>query len=458
MEQILCDHPVIILNPSFKNNLLKYKLYHTPSGDVYVNREHYNNYLYEFPFNLFSPRRNNITLESLDDFYVIDPHTGTTFPMYIQVPCGKCVICRDKKAREWSFRAMCENATAETQPIFVTLTYNNKHLPDCGIFKEEIQLFMKRLRIKLDRLNIKHNLRYFACGEYGTKSARPHYHMIIWNFPYFETAHRRLSIIESAWSVPTGQYAKNGSPITDQLGFCYCVPCESGAISYVMKYMRKEPTVPYGKNPTFFLSSRKNGGIGAAYAKRFTEYYRIHPDQLDMTVLDPYSGKQVTMSIPQYYKRIFFPCLSQCVTKEIRDAHKKLCYHISMRNTYFELMDMPISPRLSPMERKVLKRYSFLSNNLGNDIRDSECARLYKHTSDTIRHEYMLNELEIDNYLRFLIRSEYDAVYIRRRDRILERRTAAQNAKYLNAPKPDLKEVKYDLINKVKLAQLKEIF
>lgn len=457
MEQILCDKPVIILNPLFHKNLLLYKLYHTPKGDIHLNRESYNKYLYEFPYNLFSPRRNNITLETMDDYYVIDGLTGNTFPMYIQVPCGKCVICRNKKAREWSFRAMCENATAETQPIFITLTYNNTHLPKSGIFKEEIQLFMKRLRIKLDRLYIKHNLRYFACGEYGSKSGRPHYHMIIWNFPYFETAHRRLSIIESAWSVPTGQYAKNGSPITDKLGFCYCVPCEQGAISYVMKYMRKEHTPPAGMNPVFFLSSRKNGGIGAAYARKFKDYYRIHPEQLDMTVLDPYSGKSITMTIPQYYKRIFYPCLSQIISKEVRDAHKKLCYHISMRHTYFELMDMPMSPKLSPMERKVLKRYSFLSNNLGNDFRDSECARLYKHSLETIRTEWINNEMEIDNYLRFLIRSEYDANYIVKRDRILEIRTAAQNAKYLNAPQQNIEDVKYQLIQQIKLAQLKEI-
>lgn len=457
MEQILCDKPVVILNPSFKNLLLRYKMYHTPSGDVRINFESYNKYLYEFPYNLFSPRRNNITIENLDDYYVIDHITGNIFPMYIQVPCGKCPICRNKKAKEWSFRAMCENATSETQPIFVTLTYNNKHLPKSGIFKEEIQLFMKRLRIKLDRLNIKHNLRYFACGEYGTKSGRPHYHMIIWNFPYFETVSRRLKIIESSWSVPTGRYAKNGSPIVDQLGFCYCVPCEQGAISYVMKYMRKEPTVPKYMNPTFFLSSRKNGGIGAAYARKYKEYYRIHPDQLDMSVLDPYSGKSLTMTIPQYYKRIFFPCLSQIVSKEVRDAHKKLCYHISMRNTYFELMDMPMTPKLSPMERKVLKRYSFLQNNLGNDYRDSECSRLYKHDRDYIRTEWINNELEIDNYLRFLIRSEYDTSYIAIRDGLLERRLSAQNAKYMNAPKQNINEVKYNIINQIKLAQLKEI-
>jgi hypothetical protein len=39
---------------------------------------------------------------------------------------------------------------------------------------------MKRIRIALDRRGIKHdNLRYFAVGEYGHKSGRPHYHAMV---------------------------------------------------------------------------------------------------------------------------------------------------------------------------------------------------------------------------------------------------------------------------------------
>lgn len=76
------------------------------------------------------------------------------------------------------FRATCENVFSESIPLFLTLTYNNENLPKHGVFKEEVQLFLKRLRISLDRLHYKHNLRYFACAEYGSKSKRPHYHML----------------------------------------------------------------------------------------------------------------------------------------------------------------------------------------------------------------------------------------------------------------------------------------
>lgn len=457
MEQIFCEHPVIILNPHFKNYLLKWKVYFVHNQMYTISEETYNKYLAYFPYSIFSPKRNNITLENLSDHYVYNQYTHEIIPMYIQVPCGKCVICRDKKAREWSFRAVCENATSEQQPIFVTLTYNNEHLPSCGIFKEELQLFLKRLRIRLTRLGYKHNLRYFACGEYGSKSGRPHYHMIIWNMPLMRNISERLHTIEKAWSLPTGKYNRDGSPITKQIGFAYALPCERGAITYVMKYMRKEPSIPNGKNPTFFLSSRKNGGIGAAYAKRYIDYYRIHSDQLDMSVLDPYSGQTFTMSIPQYYKRIFYPSLSQFVSKEIRDAHRKLCYHIAMRHTYFELLEMPMSPKLSPMERKVLKRFSFLTNNLGTSFIDDECRRLYKHDREFIRNQWQNNELEIDNYLRFLIRASYPATYAKERVEILTKRQVALRVKYGSLPQQDINDVKYNLINRIKLAQSKEI-
>ena len=96
-------------------------------------------------------------------------------------------------------------------------------MPKNGVFPEEIQLFFKRLRTKLDRRGISHNLRYIAVSEYGHWSKRPHYHIILWNFPdNFETAYSRLTLIESCWRRPTGEYNPDGSPVTRSIGFAYC--------------------------------------------------------------------------------------------------------------------------------------------------------------------------------------------------------------------------------------------
>ena len=60
--------------------------------------------------------------------------------------------------------------------MFLTLTYNDDNLPsDVGLHKDDLQRFFKRLRKALDTKKI----RYFACGEYGDTTSRPHYHAIV---------------------------------------------------------------------------------------------------------------------------------------------------------------------------------------------------------------------------------------------------------------------------------------
>ena len=124
--------------------------------------------------------------------------------------------------------------------------------------------------------------------------------MILWNFPndsaYFPTVTSVLHFIESCWTCFTGEYNSDGSPVMESLGFAYCLPCKQGAISYVMKYMKKQYIPPKGKNPLFFLTSRKNGGLGAEYARKFLEHYRSHPDDTKMTATDPFTGYTQTMS------------------------------------------------------------------------------------------------------------------------------------------------------------------
>jgi len=59
---------------------------------------------------------------------------------------------------------------------FVTLTYDNQHLPSDGeLVPKHITNFFKRLR----KLLTGRKIRYFACGEYGEKSNRPHYHALL---------------------------------------------------------------------------------------------------------------------------------------------------------------------------------------------------------------------------------------------------------------------------------------
>ncbi len=99
------------------------------------------------------------------------PHVAT-------VSCGHCLDCLQAKSREWQLRIMHE-ASQYPENCFITLTYDNDHLPDGGtLVKRDLQLFIKRLRYAISPRKI----RYFACGEYGSHGHRPHYHVIIFNW------------------------------------------------------------------------------------------------------------------------------------------------------------------------------------------------------------------------------------------------------------------------------------
>lgn len=101
----------------------------------------------------------------------------------VQVPCGKCIECEKAKADEWSHRVLMECYGKDC--CFITLTYDNEHLPiDNSVHKEDLQKFIKRVRKK-------HAIKYFACGEYGEKHGRPHYHVIIIGF-CFENDGRKI--------------------------------------------------------------------------------------------------------------------------------------------------------------------------------------------------------------------------------------------------------------------------
>jgi len=60
--------------------------------------------------------------------------------------------------------------------LFITLTYDDRHLPLHGSLEpRDLQLFWKRLRKRLNGRKVS----YYAVGEYGEVTQRPHYHAIL---------------------------------------------------------------------------------------------------------------------------------------------------------------------------------------------------------------------------------------------------------------------------------------
>lgn len=84
--------------------------------------------------------------------------------------CGRCFECQKAYSNEWALRLYHEKKY-HLYSLFLTLTYDDVHCPSM-LVKSDLQAFIGRLKKELD-------FRYFACGEYGGKAGRPHYHMII---------------------------------------------------------------------------------------------------------------------------------------------------------------------------------------------------------------------------------------------------------------------------------------
>lgn len=166
--------------------------------------------------------------------------------------CGQCTPCRINKSREWVCRMSLE-AREHPYSAFVTLTYNEESLPKDGcVHKTDMQLFLKRLRKEM----YPRQIRFYGVGEYGDKSWRPHYHLMI-----FGLAPTEGKIVEKCW--PQG-FIKMGT-------------AEGKSFGYVAGYVVKKMTNPKdrrlnGRNPEFALMSLKPG-IGHGIVNRMVQAY-----------------------------------------------------------------------------------------------------------------------------------------------------------------------------------------
>jgi len=96
--------------------------------------------------------------------------------MQIYCPCGQCEFCLRKRIQDWTLRMMHQYESSG-KAAFITLTYRNEDLPkNFSLQKADLQKYFKRVRKHYDQ-----KIKYFACGEYGSMTNRPHYHTIIFN-------------------------------------------------------------------------------------------------------------------------------------------------------------------------------------------------------------------------------------------------------------------------------------
>lgn len=218
----------------------------------------------------------------------------------LKLPCGKCDGCRIDRTRQWATRCILE-ATLYQNNCFITLTYSPKFLPKDGtLVRRHLQLFLKRLR----RAYPQNTIRYFACGEYGLKKSRPHYHVCLFNFDfpkenkivYKQTPAGPLYVtsdLHRLWGTGKGKNFKS-------FGFTTVGSLSWESVAYTARYILKKLSglrakmTYYKKVPEFNAMSLKPG-IGAAWLEKFKK--DIYPD--DFVVL-PNKRK---MKVPKYFDK-----------------------------------------------------------------------------------------------------------------------------------------------------------
>ena len=237
------------------------------------------------------------------------------------LPCGKCAACINRRIQEWTFRLDNERINSAVT-YFVTLTYNNYHVPinrygKMELQKEHVQQFLKKLRYDHDndpeygifedhyfKCNLRNEkIKYYAVGEYGTERKRPHYHLVMYN--------TGKKSIEDNW-----EYGEVDIQI----------PKSSQAIGYVIKYLHKRiyNITPKNVKPEFSLMSK---GIGLGYVEKMKTWHKKNLDIL-------YTSNESTTKVPmsRFYREKLFtekersdqiPIIKNNIETNERDQIKK---------------------------------------------------------------------------------------------------------------------------------------
>lgn len=192
--------------------------------------------------------------------------------------CGQCTPCRVNKRRVWTHRILLE-ANQYADNAFIGLSYSDENLPSDGSLNpKHLQDYFKRLRWKIKPLR----LRYFAVGEYGDHTFRPHYHVIAFGIPTClkgVTAPDRHGYCCEVCQFHTDTWG---------LGFAFLgdVNAKSAAYCahYTMKKLNGKEAEQYsGRLPEFSRSSNRPG-LGASAMHEVASVLMEH--RLDVTLDD----------------------------------------------------------------------------------------------------------------------------------------------------------------------------
>lgn len=220
----------------------------------------------------------------------------------IKIKCRGCPGCRYARASEWAARCMHE-AQLHKENSFITLTYAPEHLPaDRSLDYRTFQLFMKKLRKWHGK-----KIRFYMCGEYGSKLGRPHYHAIIFGLRFPDMRLHKVDkdtgeilysskILEKIWGLG---FASIGTVTYNSANYCarYIVDKINGELAEE-HYLYQDPDTGelFSRTPEFNKMSLKPG-IGAEWFKKY--------GSTDVFPQDSIIVKGRPAPVPAYYNKLY---------------------------------------------------------------------------------------------------------------------------------------------------------
>lgn len=180
----------------------------------------------------------------------------------VMVPCTTCIGCIKAHAQAWAFRCHLEG-TRHEHTAFATLTFDDEHLPFTLDWRRDGQPFLKALRQRANRL-----IRFFASGEYGSKTHRPHYHFLLYGID--AVGSRSLAMVQDSWR--RGQVQID--PVTPAR-IAYCAGyTDKKATDRFRSIQHADPLTGEVWQPPFIQMSRRPG-LGS-HARQWKDSWRLY--------------------------------------------------------------------------------------------------------------------------------------------------------------------------------------
>ena len=125
--EVICSYPRIILHPLALRLIAQYGNYYIRGSRSNVVRPQ--GIYFKDKIKGLNAKKLKITKNDLEDCYIVDDRTGERFDLFMSVPCGRCANCKATKTNSLVHRCKLESMMYDSEPIFITLTYDNEHCP-----------------------------------------------------------------------------------------------------------------------------------------------------------------------------------------------------------------------------------------------------------------------------------------------------------------------------------------